>query len=96
VTIRRRETSRWRRPTRSSAGTGGEYGNADLLQFAIVLDLADANVVPLRKAATRLVTRAANEADAPRADVSMLAGTLAVLPSVPDRERCAAPRSFAA
>jgi hypothetical protein len=48
--------------------------------FAIVLVLADANDARYEKAAARLVSRAVNEADAPLADVSMLAGTLAVLP----------------
>jgi hypothetical protein len=57
--------------------------------FAIVLVLADANDARYEKAAARLVSRAANEADAPLADVSMLAGALAVLPAVRDRERCA-------
>lgn len=57
--------------------------------FAIVLVLADANDARYEKAAARLVMRAANEADAPLADVSMLAGTLAVLPGMRDPERCA-------
>jgi hypothetical protein len=57
--------------------------------FAIVLVLADATDPRYEKAAARLVSRAANEADAPLAEVGMLASTLAVLPGVRDRERAA-------